>query len=186
VFDFSTNLRGPFRNLNDEKLGFGPCDLCGESDNSREVITRVPCETCGRIVCWKCADCGVFASLHDFQSFVHRHKPRGKDVYLLAESCPKCQETTWWRKYGSSRCKRAASSVQQAAIKSSRPKPMFRTRAKLYYRNRIKPLWRKAVNLARDIKYQLTKKSIEFSHISSRSPSELVRYFTRSFERVVL
>jgi len=39
-------------------------------------------------------------------------------------------------------------------------------------------MWRNAVNLVRDIKYRLTERSIEFSHVSSCSPSELVRYFT--------
>jgi hypothetical protein len=167
VIDFTSNLRGPFRNIHDEKLNFGSCDFCGEKNNSKKEITRVPCETCGRVVCWKCADCGVFSSLSDFQSFVYRHKPYGRDVYLLAESCPNCQEMTWWKKYGSS------SRPKHATGKTQIIRPHIK--ASISLRERIINLWRKAGYKARKIKY---KRTIKFSHTSSLSPSELIRYFT--------
>jgi hypothetical protein len=53
-------------------------------------------------VCAECADCGVYSSLHDFQYFIHRHTAQGKEVYILAESCPNCQETSWWEKHTAS------------------------------------------------------------------------------------
>ena len=130
------------------------------------MITRVPCESCGRVVCWKCADCGVFASLSDFQHFIHRRKALGSDVYILAESCPNCQETTWWAKYSSPRREPATSGIQTKRLQ---------LKPKISLRKRIINFWKKAGNLAREIRY---KRTVKFSHTSSLSPSELIRYFT--------
>jgi hypothetical protein len=96
--NWSSPLRGPFRDINDKDLKLGRCDFCGKSENT-DVISRAPCEDCKKVVCWECADCGVYGSLLDFQNFIHRHTIRGKEVYILAESCPNCQETSWWEKY---------------------------------------------------------------------------------------
>jgi len=95
-----SSLRGPFRDINDTDLKLGCCDFCGKSENT-DVISRVLCESCKKVVCWECADCGVYSSLHDFQYFIHR-RTQGKEVYLLAESCPNCQETSWWEKHTAS------------------------------------------------------------------------------------
>lgn len=111
----SNPLRGPFRSIRDVDLCFGPCAFCGKRENS-EVISRAPCESCGQIVCWECADCGVFGSLHDFQSFVFRHTKGGDDVYLRAENCPACQEISWMDKYGGTSSERQASEDIEKAI----------------------------------------------------------------------
>ncbi|MCB9110106.1 MAG: DUF2489 domain-containing protein [Anaerolineales bacterium] len=99
--NWSSPLRGPFRDINDTDLKLGGCDFCGKSENT-DVISRAPCENCKKVVCWECADCGVYSSLHDFQYFIHRHTLHGKEVYILAESCPNCQETSWWERYTAS------------------------------------------------------------------------------------
>jgi hypothetical protein len=96
----SSYLRGPFRDLNDTKLDLGPCAFCGKRVNT-DLISRIPCEKCRKVVCWECADCGVYGSLHDFQYFVNRDPTGGGKVFLLPESCPTCQETSWWEKYTS-------------------------------------------------------------------------------------
>jgi hypothetical protein len=101
MIDWLSPLRGPFLGLSDRKLKLGPCAFCGKSENYTGLISRVPCEKCGKVVCWECADCGVYGSLSDFQSFVLRRTDGGKDVYLRAENCRNCQETTWWKKYAS-------------------------------------------------------------------------------------
>ncbi len=70
--NWSSPLRGPFRDINDKDLKLGRCDFCGKSENT-DVISRAPCEDCKKVVCWECADCGVYGSLLDFQNFIHRH-----------------------------------------------------------------------------------------------------------------
>ncbi len=96
--DWFSPLQGPFRDINDTDLQLGPCDFCGKSENT-DVISRVLCEKCKKVLCWECADCGVHSSLSDFQKFIRRYTAQGREVYILAESCPNCQETSWWEKY---------------------------------------------------------------------------------------
>lgn len=91
-------LHGPFWDIWDKDLQLGPCAFCGEK-SVNQAISRVRCERCGRIVCWKCADCGVFSSLSDFQKSIRRRTDGGKDVYLPVENCPNCQEMSWWDKH---------------------------------------------------------------------------------------
>lgn len=83
-------LRGPFREVTDDELGLPPCAGCGGAESSR-AISRVPCEKCGQVVCWHCADTGVFGSLSDFQWFVYQREGPPPVYFLLRESCPSCQ-----------------------------------------------------------------------------------------------
>lgn len=83
-------LRGPFRDAADGDLGLGLCGFCGAVAVT-DVISRVPCEGCGRVVCWHCADCGVFGSLSDFQWFVYQREGPPPVYFLLRENCPSCQ-----------------------------------------------------------------------------------------------
>lgn len=92
--------RGPFFGVRDAGFHLGPCDLCGYAGEDSMYISRLRCEKCGQVICWQCADCGVYGSISDFQSFVYRHSRKKKDYFLLAENCPNCQEMRWWAKYG--------------------------------------------------------------------------------------
>jgi hypothetical protein len=137
--NWSSPLRGPFRDINDNDLNLGHCDFCGKSENT-DVISRVPCENCKKVVCWECADCGVYGSLHDFQYFVHRHSANGKEVYILAESCPDCQETSWWEKYS------APHKINHAINRK-----VIETRANQYNLEEVQSTWIEAVKVAENI-----------------------------------
>jgi hypothetical protein len=107
-------------------------------------------------VCWECADCGVYGSLHDFQYFIHRQTPRGKEVYILAESCPNCQVTSWWEKYTASRKNNQAISctsktVLQTAGQTELHRKVIETRTNQYNLEEIQSIWTEAGEIAESI-----------------------------------
>lgn len=146
--NWSYPLRGPFRDINDADLELGPCDFCGESENTA-VISRVPCKNCKKIVCWKCADCGVYGSLYDFQNFVHRSSKKGKGVYLLPESCPDCQEISWWEKYSTN--KGGSETAFQPPFPTTPPKRVIETKISRYDLEAVQSLRLEAIRVAESI-----------------------------------
>lgn len=84
---------------NDCKLGYGPCVLCGRKVHMKRWVSRLPCEKCGRVWCWECADTGVYGSLSDFLSFIEGRWSRPQ-YRLGSDSCPCCQEMDWMRAHG--------------------------------------------------------------------------------------
>src|SRR5262249_21226000 len=54
----------------DAELNYGPCVVCGVSQNHPQWVSRMPCESCGQVICHRCADTGVYGSLPDFRHFV--------------------------------------------------------------------------------------------------------------------
>lgn len=83
----------------DADLGYGPCAICGWAQNMPDYVSRMPCERCGRVVCWRCADTGVYGSLPDFQHFVSGSFRR-PGFRLGSDSCLFCQERDWMSAHG--------------------------------------------------------------------------------------
>jgi hypothetical protein len=153
--NWSSPLRGPFHDIDDKELNLGRCDFCGRSENT-DVISRAPCENCKKVVCWECADCGVYGSLHDFQYFIHRHSAHGREVYILSESCPDCQETSWWEKYTTPRKSNHAinsegETVFQPAGQTEFHRKVIETRANQYNLEEVQSVWAEAVKVAENI-----------------------------------
>lgn len=86
-------------NPTDAKLGYGSCCLCGWSKNVEGGVSRMPCEACGRVFCWRCADTGVFGSLSDFEKFVSG-RFRCRQYRLGSGSCLFCQKMDWMLAHG--------------------------------------------------------------------------------------
>ena len=71
------------------------CSSCGNTSDDRTIITRAPCEACGRVICWECKRQQEHGSLHDFQSFLI---PSGfpaiftppEQIRLSTYLCPHC------------------------------------------------------------------------------------------------
>jgi predicted RNA-binding Zn-ribbon protein involved in translation (DUF1610 family) len=90
----SVRYRGPLRSTSDKNLSFGPCSWCGFNQIT-ENISRIPCEKCGHVICWRCADCGVFGSLSDFQKFICAKDSEADRLYLKWDNCPYCLLIPW-------------------------------------------------------------------------------------------
>lgn len=78
----------------DLHLLHGPCIVCGRTVHMQHWISRLPCEGCGRVLCWECADTGVYGSLPDLSRFVALRRP-GPGGRLGTDCCPFCQTTDW-------------------------------------------------------------------------------------------
>jgi uncharacterized protein (TIGR02996 family) len=85
--------------LNDGRLGYGPCCICGWARNFKGSVTRMPCEACGRVFCGQCADTGVYGSLSDFEIFVTGSCSR-EGYRLGSDSCLFCQKVDWMKAHG--------------------------------------------------------------------------------------
>jgi hypothetical protein len=85
--------------MTDAVLGYGPCSVCGVVQNDPEWVSRMPCEQCGRVICYECADTGVYGSAPDFSHFVSGPFNR-KPYYLSPDSCPYCKKMDWMKKHG--------------------------------------------------------------------------------------
>jgi uncharacterized protein (TIGR02996 family) len=83
----------------DADLRVGPCVICGRSKDMVHWISRLPCEKCSRVLCWECADTGVYGSLADFRHFIAGAFSR-KGYRLGSDSCPFCQTMDWMKKHG--------------------------------------------------------------------------------------
>lgn len=81
----------------DRNLRTGPCLICGWSTNVKGV-SRMACESCGRVFCWECADTGVHGSLADFWHFVEGNFSHS--YRLGRDSCLFCQTSTWMKAHG--------------------------------------------------------------------------------------
>lgn len=87
--------------MNDASFNYAPCIRCGNAENDPSYVTRMPCERCGLVWCYECADTGVYGSKPDFEHFVFGNfRSRSKANHLNADSCPDCQEMSWMRKNG--------------------------------------------------------------------------------------
>jgi uncharacterized protein (TIGR02996 family) len=85
--------------VSDAKLSLGPCVICGRSKNMAHWVSRLSCDRCDRVLCWECADTGIYGSLPDFRHFVAGSFKHG-GYRLGSDSCPFCQEMDWMRKHG--------------------------------------------------------------------------------------
>src|SRR5262249_20619478 len=83
----------------DAELGYDPCSICGQAENISGCASRMPCENCGCVFCWECADTGLYGSLADFEHFVRGSFSRGS-YRLGSDSCLFCQEKTWMKAHG--------------------------------------------------------------------------------------
>jgi uncharacterized protein (TIGR02996 family) len=83
----------------DAHLGYGPCVVCGRMKPQSGCVSRMPCESCGRVFCWQCADTGVYGSLADFRHFVTGSFRRA-GYRLGRDSCLFCQDMCWMQAHG--------------------------------------------------------------------------------------
>ncbi len=86
--------------LTDVQLGYGPCVLCGRAEHATGCVSRMPCEACGRVFCWQCADTGVYGSLPDFEKVFVTGMCRRSGFRIGSDSCPFCQKTDWMKAHG--------------------------------------------------------------------------------------
>lgn len=87
------------RRNTDAQLQYGPCAICERRANRLDCVSRIPCVRCGRVLCWECADTGVYGSLPDFQHFVTGGFSVG-GCRLGWDSCPFCQRADWMSTHG--------------------------------------------------------------------------------------
>ena len=97
--DCSPELQNHDGQIPDAILNYRPCILCGRCQNRRWHVSRMPCENCGCVLCWQCADTGVHGSLPDFQHFVTGKFAR-PNFQLDRQCCPFCQTMTWMKAHG--------------------------------------------------------------------------------------
>jgi len=87
--------------VTDAALKCGPCVVCGASQNNADSVSRMPCENCRQIICFRCADTGVYGSLPDFQHFVSGpFRSQTRSHHLNRDCCPFCKTMNWMKKWG--------------------------------------------------------------------------------------